>query len=300
MISPLLTSKENNDIKYSLQRSRRRYYLTTLWLLLPCPFTKESISMNAPVVLTAHKQAQAVAVVCHGLNNRPDAMDGVCAWLTPNTTVVRVALAGHTAKPKADEQNWLNLWTQQLQEATAQAVEIAKAANLPLYFIGFSLAGVVWLNMLADMKSAANPYTKAVLLAPALCFNLKMRLISVLHFSGLRHLPSFNRPHLRAHSWLPLSMYRGLFQGIHALSKTCSPHWQLPVLVLMDPKDELIRFSAVQKWLLARNLPWSFIPQPLSLPPWVYGHHLLIDQETVGALRWQEMQTLLVNFLQKK
>lgn len=244
----------------------------------------------------------AIAVVLHGLNNCPEIMDDLAHSLSDSGIKThRIALPGHYESDLTIRyENYSNsshtLWRETLITALRTAQKEAQEAKVPLYFIGFSLGGALFIDLLSEPLFSERLVDKAVLLSPAVTPKFK-RTLSLVGFSKrLRKLsfPSQIPKPYRANDRTVISVYRELFQvSQNALSQDPKTLDQMKTLVLIDPKDELVDYKKLKKWVTSKSLShWTLQTlnqdQP-DTPAHAFRHHMIFNREVLGETNWNEM-----------
>jgi hypothetical protein len=111
-------------------------------------------------------------------------------------------------------------------------------------------------------------------------------------------LPSFNKKEWRVHRWLPFSMYQALFEAISQVEKADPDQWNLPVLIVMDPRDRLVPFHLVQQWTSEPKKDWNLVPILMESRSWPFDpFHFIILQSCVGQKTWMHLSQLVREFL---
>jgi esterase/lipase len=242
----------------------------------------------------------AVTLVMHGLNTRPAAMMPLVHWLNQQgSDVFLVSLSGHHPQGVPLKEVDAGTWQQEVKLAYAAAKEAASANGLPLYFLGYSM-GALLAQTALTLPMQTAPFQKQVLLAPALSLRRRAGLLRLLClFTKQLSLPSYTPKAYKANDSLPLSVYRILFAEEKKLQAAGFQHLNIPTLVIMDPKDELISCRGLQTLMNRLQLSQYRL---LLLNDDLHGrshrfHHLIVDEATMGNQNWetatQEMKTFL-------
>lgn len=176
----------------------------------------------------------------------------------------------------------------------ALAVEQARAASLPLFFLGYS-EGALW-----ALNSDPGLFKKMILFAPPIFLRLRTRIFQ----KGVSYLPegfpipSFNLKEYREQSYLQARAYHQLFElhtNAYARLQSFSKN---SVLVVVDPRDEMLDFHRLEKFA-QENLPaWKI--WTLSTPStrlFRHYHHLIIDESRVGTEQWNRVKLALTQHL---
>jgi esterase/lipase len=232
----------------------------------------------------------AVTLVVHGLNVKPVAMEPLINWLnTMGSDVYLVKLSGHYQESVGIEEVTTSIWQEEMVGGYEAAQKSALLQGLPLYFLGYSLGALLGQNMLS-LDREGVPFDKQVLLAPATAIRPRSYLVKLLFFLDKRKLlPSFTPEGYRANKALPLRVYEILFTEEERFKKRCSNHLNIPTLVILDPKDELISYSKLVQQIKQYQLTNY---QVLLLTDGNQNkkggyHHLILDEETMGPSNWE-------------
>lgn len=239
-------------------------------------------------------------LMVHGLNNTPSCMD---AWIEQMTdsgiAVVNLALTGHDpADPQTKHRASLDAFLKDLERAHQFAR--GEFLGLPLYAFGFSLGGVV--TALYAETAPAESFSKIIYLAPA--FRPLLPAYLLLPLAKLKNwglsVPAMIPERYRAHATTSIAAGAGLFEGVGKLVELPRPLKiaQIPSLVLMSPKDELVSAKRTRNWV-AENAPdWKFA-EHLARPERGFAyHHLFLDQSTVGSENWAKAAEDVRGFLE--
>jgi esterase/lipase len=272
-----------------------RLLLTFLFALLTASHAHASF-----VYLPAKTPAAIVGVtlVVHGLNLKPSKMLALAdALVAENQGVVLVSLAGHGKDEKEFGKVTRERWLSDVVEGYQEAVVKAKAKGVPVHFLGFSLGGLLGVDLLASGKVQ---FTKMVLLAPALRVHARSRLIRLARILGRSFvIPSRSPEDYRAHSGTTVAAYEALFESIDALPDSSFESVNVPTRVFVDPDDELVSADKIKELMKKQNLTnWQFnsVDANKSQTSPKY-HHLIIDSKSLGEAEWQKLISAIRSFL---
>ncbi|WP_413295099.1 alpha/beta hydrolase [Bdellovibrio sp. HCB185ZH] len=216
--------------------------------------------------------------------------------------VLRVALSGHNNNLNIFKHVTAEMWERDALRAYCQANERAKKYGMPLYYVGYSLGGVIGVTI--SSKYQHVHFDKMVLFAPAVAIRRTafiMRILSTLN--PLTIIPNlFNREGYFANSTgTPVSAYRATFElanfaNRHPKRKAIN----VPTLLFIDPLDELISPSGLRTFIANYRLDaWkTFMVHKRPFSWQSIFHHLMIDPASVGQRRWQEMKAAMVDHLE--
>lgn len=253
----------------------------------------------------------AVALVVHGLNLRPDKMESIITLLTDSgIDVLNLSLRGHgrnytgkthidSAKARLEAFKTVSykLWI----DETHRAYHIIRARSaqkkLPLFFVGFSLGGLMGVDLFASYPDVY--FDRMVLLAPALSMHAINYTAKLLAPFPRLVIPSFILADYRANNGTPMAAYNSVFEAVKHFNKTVNYEINVPTLIFIDRQDELISYRGLKR--LVKNE---------QLDQWKFHHvqkgktgvkekmrHLIIDEPSVGKDMWQEMRIAIIDHL---
>ena len=245
------------------------------------------------------EEAKAQVIVCHGLNVSPSAMGDMVKWLVDFPAKVWLtALRGH--QPEVDHQ-WPDVspegWKRDLMETYDRVRKEPQGG--PIWFVGYSLGALTQLSLLTAENSDYRP-DKMILMAPAVAVKTKVKLLSWLKLiPGKFQLPSFSPSDYRFHSGTSLAAYRALLKLHESVQKATSKDVNLPTLVVMDSKDEVISLKKLKAFVNKRQLTqWQWLELESSeVVSRVPFHHLIISEEAMGPGNWQRFDKIGKAFL---
>ncbi|MGE0614136.1 MAG: alpha/beta hydrolase [Bacteriovoracia bacterium] len=245
---------------------------------------------------------KAVALVAHGLNTSPQKMSAITDFLTERgVSCLRVSLSGHHGDFGAREKINRDVWLAEMRAAYREARINADGLQAPLYLVGFSLGALLNLDLMENDPAGTIRYDKLVLFAPAIQNKSPDALIGLAHFltGDDGTIPSLNLPEYRANSSTGVTMYAATIESEKALNKTGFSAANVPTLVFMDSKDELVSYKKIKKLVASPQLDqWRLVTvtnQGSTLRK--KYHHLIIDAATVGDAQWQAMKAAMENHL---
>lgn len=245
----------------------------------------------------------AVTLVVHGLNVKPAAMEPLITWLThQGSAVYLVQLSGHYESGTPIKEVTPALWQEEMSAGYHKAKQATADNGVPLYFLGYSLGALLGQTMIILQQESAC-FDRQVLLAPATAIRTRSYLLRLLFFLGKQWmLPSFTPEAYRANKALPLHIYQCLFAEEKKLLKGMCSQLDIPTLIILDPKDELISYQKLQRLIKQYKLTQSKV---LALHHHLEGragryHHLILNEETMGATNWQLATNAMQQFLFQK
>ncbi len=256
--------------------------------------TSRSVAFETPV---------GVALVLHGLNLRPSAMDDIAGFLSDNgLEVVRLSLKGHSE----DERNAdlleqfksvsLPIWRQETMCAYLQAAEIAQRKNLPLVLVGFSLGGALGLDLTTQLQRAA--FDKQILFAPAIDLKATSYLLAPLTIFPSLVIPSFSSKKFRVNEGTPMAAYGALYALVSDLEQSVDSNHNMETLLFIDDDDELVSASGLENFMADKGFDrWTIYRVTKTQETSTSLNHLMISEETVGRKTWLKMTNRMRNFL---
>ena len=258
------------------------------------------------------EETKAVALVIHGLNLKPDKMQAIITELTGSgIDVLGLSLRGHgenyTHHAGVDEDQArledfkavsFALWMNEAYLAYTQVESRAAQKKVPLLFVGFSLGGLIGLDLFASLPEVH--YDRMVLFAPAI------KLHSYHYLARL--LSPFTRlviPSLAPDSYLsnkkgtPIAAYNALFEGLQQFKRHVSRKVNVPTLIFIDPHDEFIPVQAIKELKEEKKLDqWRlYIVEKEAAAEQSTFHHHIIDESSTGKAVWQKMMETVTTHL---
>ncbi|MEM1135554.1 MAG: alpha/beta fold hydrolase [Bacteroidota bacterium] len=231
---------------------------------------------------------KAVVMIVHGLNNRAALMRPIAESLADTGINVFVpVLDGHAE----DFVKFKNInredWQNNVIEAYHLSLEKATKNNCSLFFIGYSLGGL--LGSLLTAKKLMPKVEKMILLAPALEMTLFSSLLKPLLFFNINfNIPSRAPGNYRAHPFLPVKAYRTLFELKKQFDEGVLENINIPTLLFIDKKDELVSYKKLVAFIDKYALNnWDL--KILSSKEGKGIHHMIAEPFYAGANNWQFM-----------
>ncbi|MBI5446011.1 MAG: alpha/beta hydrolase [Deltaproteobacteria bacterium] len=232
---------------------------------------------------------KGAVLVSHGLNCSPGAMGAFVEVLTRAGFHV-LQLAFRTCRAPAERSSFHELWLEDFAAGYARLRELSQ--GLPRYHLGFSLGGLVGTAFL--QRDPAARFERVVLLAPALSLRPAasiLRLLVPLGSLGLS-LPSFCPARYRNRRSTPLAEYRALLRLVREVEdlRPGTGAATIPTKVLMEPRDELVSYRGVKRWVQRNGSPgWCLELVRLDRQLGLRRPHLLLDELAVGSSCWARL-----------
>lgn len=243
---------------------------------------------------------RAVTLVVHGLNVKPLAMKPIVDWLNARgSDVYLVHLAGHSERAEPIDSVKSESWDNNMLRGYQQASETSRATNVPLYFLGYSLGGLLGQDLIQFSDTAVH-FDKQVLIAPANAIRSRSYLLKMLFALNEKTLlPSYTPEPYQANIRLPIKIYKIMFRKEKALVKSRYTKLNIPTLVLIDRKDELISYRKLKRYRKRFSLDnWDIIVLDSNMKTYNRQyHHLIIDETSMGTTNWNVATKELMAFL---
>ena len=248
---------------------------------------------------------KGVVLVSHGLNVRPSAMDEIVSALTSHGFhVLRVSLSGH--RGNLDELRTVteDRWLEDMFLSYCFGKGVSDALGLPIYFVGFSLGGLIAEDLVNQKMKEPVEFKKTVYFAPA--FTLRER--TVLYIESLQKILSpgtavpakLNLPAYKANPSTTVAAYSATLSASRTLQASQFHNSRRPSLIYIDPQDELIDTDAISELAADHDLPeWRVRELNIDgseLTGRKY-HHLIIDHLNLGRALWQKVTADFTGFL---
>jgi esterase/lipase len=257
------------------------------------------------------EKISAVALVVHGLNLRPDKMESIITLLTDSgIDVLNLSLQGHgrnyisnthldSAKARLEAFKTVSyqLWIDETYRAYHIVRERSAQKKLPLFFVGFSLGGLMGVDLFASYPDVY--FDRMVLLAPALSMHAVNYTAKLLSMFPRLVIPSFTIADYRANKGTPMAAYNSVFEAVKHFNKNVNPAINVPTLIFIDQQDELISYGGLKRLVKDEQLDqWKFHHvQKGKTGVKEKMRHLIIDEPSVGQDMWQEMRIAITNHL---
>lgn len=245
------------------------------------------------------RPVRGVALVVHGLNMRPSALDPFCEFLADmGLHSYRMTLTGHNeAKNGVFSEA---VWVDDVQKAYSQVR--AEFPELPTYIVGYSLGGLLVTHAVDELPEQQRPRAM-VLLAPALSLRA---LLDVLTFAGLPPAHFWSVPNIapdpyRRYPTTPLFWYSNtltLYEETDTL-KHAGMLRTLPTLIVVNPEDELVSESGLREWIRHNDLAphWRVFEVHTDPNAPHLAEHIIVDERSLGPTEWGRMTEAIRDFM---
>lgn len=245
----------------------------------------------------AGRAASGVALVVHGLNVKPEMMEPVIAVLNSiGIEALNVSLQGHgrnftsCGRLASFKKASRFIWIGEVHQAYLKAMLRARRLGVPVFFVGYSLGGLLGCDLLANQPGVH--FDAMLLFAPAIA--LRPGIVELL--SPLKPFPelvidSDAPPGQRANDGTPVAAYRALLDAVAALEAGDGTKLNVPALVFLDRQDEFVSFELLQEFIRARGLDrWKLdVVTKDSGTETAAARHMIINERGVGAGAWKRI-----------
>lgn len=280
-----------------------------LFLVVPLMvFPQEPQTKNYQVYYPENDSPTAVCMVIHGLNLKPSRM----VWirdelLKQGAIVVNVELWGHGNNPvvvsdSAKLEERLSMlkqvsWTQWMND-TKPALDfindICEEKELPKYFVGFSLGGLVGSSISMEFDFAFDKY---FLLAPSIKIRSGPKVsVEIMSWFTNKVIRSRTPVRYRDNRGTPIAAYKALLKGAKKF-KNVQPDLN-NCLIIVDKNDELVSPKKLQKFAEEKNYSFVLLDKSKTECEYCSIHHLIIDEESLGSyssLVAEEIQSMFAD-----
>ena len=252
------------------------------------------------------KKISGVALVVHGLNVRPEMMAPVIAILnSAGIEALNVSLRGHGGNfqrrgsdPADEKRDRLEsfkhvscfLWLNEVHQAYLKAMLRARKLGVPVFFIGYSLGGLLGCDLLAAKPGVH--FDRMVLFAPA----LKLHPSIGYHLGPLKPFPEFvidsDAPKdQRANDGTPVAAYAALLEAIEDVEAHPGPKLNVPTLVFVDKEDEFVSFEQLQEFIHDNGFDrWEIAAVTKdNATDTAVAHHMILNERSLGMGMWNEV-----------
>ncbi|MEK2690074.1 alpha/beta hydrolase [Bdellovibrio sp. GT3] len=263
-----------------------------------CPSLLRGSDSRAEWRLSQQQPARAAAIVIHGLNINPGKMRSIeNALLADRIDVLHVVLSGHNDNINIFKRVSAKMWERDTLRAYCMANQRATKYDMPVYFVGFSLGGVM--GVAIANKFPHVHFDKMALFAPALSIRRSGFLWRLLNsLNPLAVIPNImNRDYYANALGTPVSAYKATLDVSLSLSQnTNGRRINTSTLLFYDLKDELINPYGTMEYIRANHLTnWkTYQVQKRPFSRASRFHHIMIDAASVGEKKWANMKSALI------
>jgi hypothetical protein len=191
------------------------------------------------------------------------------------------------------------MWETDMLQGYTIAQKASIDQSLPLFFLGYSLGALLGQAMISFSQMKVH-FDKQVLFAPATAIRRRAHFIKLLFILNEKlMLPSYTPKEYRANSRIPVSVYKILFNNKRNILKTSFNKLNIPTLIFIDPKDELISYKKLAEFsgrFALTNYQLVKLDSDLRARGGKY-HHLIINKLTMGENNWEMVTRKMAKFL---
>jgi len=246
-----------------------------------------------PYIWIASKGSpRSISILVHGLNEKPSTMDSIGKILEGRgSEVLRVALTGHRGDRGTFAKVTRTRWLKDLKAAYDVAEARAANLHLPLYYVGFSLGALLGLDLLTSSNKVH--YDKMVLFAPPIETRIPRWFVRCVGsvFGPNFEIHSFGSKERRAHRATPVAAYLAAVNSMSNLEKNGLSRANIPTLVVIDPDDEVVKYSkilSVIKQYQLKNWQVLEVNHRHTLLPSIW-YHGVQNEPALGMTEWAKV-----------
>jgi alpha-beta hydrolase superfamily lysophospholipase len=142
-------------------------------------------------------------------------------------------------------------------------------------------------------------FDRMVLFAPALKLHARSHLIRLLAAFPSLVIPTLSPPDYLANRGTPMAAYAAVFDTLASFRENIGPKINVPTLVFIAPRDELVSANGLRQLTARRRLDRWRIVEVQKDAPGRAGRirHLIIDEAAVGKANWRKMTTEMLAHL---
>ena len=244
---------------------------------------------------------KGVALLLHGLNNKPSSMNPLALHFSSlGHLVLRGSLRGHRGSLKENKKVTIDQWREDIDGLYCLASLKSQQFKAPLIINCYSMGCLLFLDLFKRRrnKNKKNIVQKAIVISPA--FKIKpvltwsSQVLKLLPSKWM--IPSSNIRSYRSQYGTSISSYKAFFQLIdqNPLTDLIKPNAPIfpPTLMLINPKDELVDTQRIKQVFQKKNrgsTPWKIIEvENKNATTIKHINHLLLDESSLGKLKWIE------------
>ncbi len=258
---------------------------------------------------TALETAKGMVLVVHGLNLKPEKMSAIIAVLNEiGLDALLLSLKGHGEESgnlntgqiarlrlKAFKKVTHRIWQDEVREGYKLCQQRAESLGCPIYFVGYSLGGLLGCNMVLSYRTPV--FERMFLFAPAIATHrVRVPFFRLLYlFPGIV-IPSLSPKNYRANRGTPVAAYLSLLEAVRGFKARLNSSLNIPSVVVIDRDDELVSYQKIKSLVKNHQLTQWLVhkikrnPHRLKYP----FHHLIIDQSSAGDSEWVAICELMI------
>ena len=244
-----------------------------------------------------------IALVVHGLNLNPDRMVNLIRVLnTMGIGAVQLSLKGHgdnfdpvpgmeeaDARMEAFKTVSHQIWADDFLQAYHQTSQLKHELKVPLFLIADSFGALLALDL--SLNESDVEFDRMVLFAPAVSLHGRNFIIRLLSPFPRFVVPSLSPKFYKANRGTPQVAYSVVFDTLARFERSVGQKINIPTLVFIDPKDELVSYLELRAMIKQHKLNrWRVFRIDKDKTTSATGiHHLIIDPASVGQANWNRM-----------
>lgn len=245
------------------------------------------------------KEPKGIVLTVHGQNLDPAKMDSIGARLNQSGyDIYRVAMTGSRGNYEEALTVTREVWLEDLRRAFQETQRWRANKDLPVYCVGFSMGGLM---LVAAQVNQAIQCDKFVLLSPALVPNMPSWLVTMAEkiIPANFKFPTAVPVEYRRHDHFLIHPNKIIFDIAKEMAESSLAVANIPTLVMMDPRDELVSYRGLELLAQTKELNnWKFqtistdnteLAQPVR--------HLIVDKTALGQAEWDRMIILMLAHL---
>lgn len=240
----------------------------------------------------------SILILVTGLNNSKHCLEEMLNLINPlDSLILKHYLRGHDHYDEKDvikDEKWASIWLDDMIKTIKVALDMKKSKNAKLYFYGFSLGCIIFLNATMLMKNQ-NLFDHIYFFAPPLTMMPKYYIIESIAFFGVKKIVSLNEKKYIVHEHLPISYYIALFQLIKNLKNLKPISGHNNITVFLGNQDFLVNVNTVTKWIKRKKFNWDIIKLDIQRNRSHLSCHLICIPEKLDINNIQLIRNLIKN-----
>ena len=250
------------------------------------------------------KEVKGIALVIHGLNQKPTVMQSINGRLNDEgVETLNLTLSGHDMVNFGDEQRLKSFksvtfkqWRGEVYKAFKAAKKRAEEKKVPLFFVGYSLGGLLGCDLIASRPDVS--FERMVLFAPALSIHYSSKVLALLSSFPNVVIPSFSPEEYRANAGTPIGAYNALYEAIDHFEDNLSDRINIPTILFIDESDELVSYTGLMELINTQKLShWQVESIKKGDDAQTHYNHLIVNEASVGSQQWEHMISKMIILL---
>jgi esterase/lipase len=185
------------------------------------------------------------------------------------------------------------LWSEEAYRAYQVVRKKADREKAPVYLVGYSLGALIGCDLLVSRKDVY--FDRMILFAPALNVTIKSYLLKALAPFPNLVIDSLSPKSYRSNDGTPMAAYKALFEAIEHFEMNISEKLNVPTVIFIDEKDEMISYPQLKDMINQRNLDqWAIhlVRKDEDVDKGI-ASHLIIDHTSAGRNMWKQIQVIV-------